>query len=112
MLSGDSMLKKITLMSFILSIFLLFILAEAYIPSDSYRIGEAAFVSCIENIQIPDQKFGKSDKPSYYSMLIVSIIFCLLTIHAIPSDSNKNPLTIRQYRKSVYQACHPASNFG
>lgn len=111
MFFGVNMFTKRLFVSFILIIFLLLMIIDASFNSNSINANELSFISYYKNTPLPDKIINKFNKPRFYSVVFIPVVLCLAVFQIAARDSNRNPLTLRVYRKSVYQAFHPDSNF-
>ncbi len=111
MFFGVNMFTKRILVSLILLIFLLLMIVDASFYSNSLNSNELSFISYYKNTPLPDKIINKFNKPRFYSVVFIPAVLCLAVYQIATRDSNRNPLTLKVYRKSVYQAFHPDSNF-
>lgn len=111
MFFGVNMFTKRLFISFILLVFILLMIVDASFYSNSLNSNEFSFISYFKNTPLPDKIINKFYKPRFYSVVFIPVVLCLAVYQMAARDSNRNPLTLRLYRKSVYQAFHPDSNF-
>lgn len=106
------MKRQILLKNSIVLFFLFLLILSLFLPQNRLVVSSCTFMPCIENSNV--EKYSVHGYNSVYAFRtsVKLLIEKAKLISNTTSDSNRNPLTVHVYRKSVYQAFHPDSYFG